>query len=634
MKQVLEEYDIALKYRNPRITQSWHPNEDLYFDRKKKQLRGRHNYRLGEMQGFVDTLLSKIDDQPNLEFQPIEEADVRKAEKVTKLWEVESSIQHEDWGYKDLLGKKGAALYGRAIYQFYGESEPEYKSNLELVDPYDFLIDHNTGGEDTENAMYMGIDNIFKQIDDFVDDDRYDQKNVLDIKNGTSEENKGEDNDNELKEKANRLSILGLNDSEPVKGKFKFRQWYTTFEGTRYLVFYETNSKTPIRVEKLKEIFTTKHYENGDPLFPIDSWATNPDAFEFWTPAPADQVRDIILAKSDIINQALDNRMYNNFGMKAYDTKMFPNPALLEPRWAGVVPVKTKGQNIQNGIYEFKYPALGDTTSLWGVLDNEKAKNSGIGGSLQGVNEEDKKVGIMEGELAQAADRLGLYNRSYGRFWIRMGIRYINGLKEHLDESMAIRMTGESGVNFTKVVKDDLTEFDINVTGLQAEARANARQEKLQFDTLISERGNPLINQPVLEENILEIAGFEKNEIYDLMDTQNQGQKEILAIAEEENQKMLEEDVEPNKGATTMHIRRHIDYLNANEFKSEVEDRIQQHLAGEMDFARKNMAKAILQERAEAPIAPEQGKPTGEVGTPQPNVGGANPQRQQLLSNV
>ena len=82
LAQSLKEYNIALKYRSQRIS-SWHKNEDLYLQRKKREIQGRHNILLGEMQGFIDTLLSKIDDPPTIRFTPTDEADTRKADKVS-----------------------------------------------------------------------------------------------------------------------------------------------------------------------------------------------------------------------------------------------------------------------------------------------------------------------------------------------------------------------------------------------------------------------------------------------------------------------------------------------------------------------------------------------------------------------
>lgn len=614
LAQVLKEYDAALKYRSPRITDSWHPNEDLYYGRKQKKLKGRHNVQFGDMQGFVDTLLSKIDDPPMIRFSPTEEADLRKAKKVTKAWEKESSVTEGDWGYKDLLGKKMAILYGRVAYKFFAVSDPVYLSNLVLMDTYDLIVDPMTGGLDLENARFLQHDNIFKSIYELEKDGLYNQKQVAKLKIALAKDDT-HDVDNEQKEKANRLSILGM-DTRMYRyqgdGVVKLREAYTTYEGYRYLCTYESSQKVWLRVEKLKEIFETPEYPNGDPLWPIDSWAPNPDAFEFWSPSPADQVRDGYIAESILINQALDNRMYRNFGMKAYDTTMFKNPALLEPRWAGLVPVTpAEGRGIQQGIYEFQYPSLDDTSIIHNLIDQKLSKNSGITPGTQGLSENDKKVGVFEGEIAQVADRMGLTNKSYARFWVRMGKRYINGLKEHLKEPMAVRMIGEVGIEWDQLIGEDLkAKYDIQIFGSNAELNADARKKKSKYDALMAEKESQLINQKLALEKKLEIAGFETAEIKELMDTKHEGDQEIIAEAAEENQKMLTKDVESNEGATTAHIQKHLDFIKDNELKPEIQDRIMKHAKEEIVFARKNMVDLLAQEMSQKGQMDDIGQPT------------------------
>jgi len=607
LAQSLKEYDIAVKYRSPRVVNSWYKNEDLYFQRKKKEIQGRHNIQLGEMQGFVDTLISKTDDPPAIQFEPRKEADSRKAEKVTKAWEIDSSVTRGDWAFKDLLGKKQNALYGRAIYKYYAQSEPQYSSNLLLVDVYDFLIDPQAGGEDTEYAKFLGHDNIFKSIYEAEEDPLYDSRQVLLVKLGLGR-NKENNNDNEQRDKQNRASTLGLTpDKYQSEETLKICEWYTTYKGKRYLVAFDRFSRKWLRVEKLKDIFQTAEYANGDPLWPLDSWATHPDKFEFWTPSPADQVRECIQAKSLLVSQAFDNRMYNNFGMKAYDIDMFPNPALLEPRWAGLVPVSTKlsGRSIQDGIYEFRYPALNDTTQLYDILTTEKGSNSSITPATQGMAEANKKVGVLEGELAQSADRMGLFNRSYGRFWTKMGKRYLNGLKEHLTEEMAIKMVGEKGVKWDKLIKQDLnSDFDINLVGMGAEIAADARKKRQQYQVLLSERMNPLVNQKTLESKLLELAEFEQPEINDLLDVNNQANKQLQLMAAEENEEMLKKDVEPNKEADTAHVRKHLDFLNENDVKPEVHQRILNHMQAEVEIARSNMVAKLAFQKAQMGQSP------------------------------
>lgn len=636
LSQALKEYDKALKYRAQRI-KSWHKNEDLYLQRKKASIQGRHNILLGEMQGFIDSLLSKIDDAPTIKFTPTDEADIRKAEKVSNAWEKDSSVNFGDWGYKDLLGKKQCGLYGRAIYKFYAESDPKYKANLVLVDVYDFLVDPLAGGEDLEKAKYLGHDNIFKSIYDLENDSRYDKKQVLMAKLGLSRDEDKKD-DNSQSEKSNRASILGLTpDKFQSEETLKLCEWYTTYKGTRYLIVFDHNSKKWLRCEKLKDIFKTKEYSNGDPLWPVGSWATNPDMFEFWTPSPADQVRETIEAKSILISQAFDNRMYNNFGMKAYDLNMFPNPALLEPRWGGLVPVSGRetGKSVQEGIYEFKYPALGDTKTLYDILDTEKSKNSGITPATQGMAESNKRVGVMEGEMAMAADRMGLFNKSYARFWIQMGKRYLNGLKEHLNEELAVRMIGGKGISWTKLIKKDLdAEFDIEISGTNAELATDARLTKQKLVTLEAQMKNPKLNATALSRKILEIAGFEPNEISELLDTENMANREVSLMAAEESQKMLKEDVEPNRSADTAHIKKHLDFIRSNELKPEIHARILAHMKAEIPYARNNMVEELMFKKAAMGAMQEMGQSNlGEPGT-LPNMGQLPDSNLQAPDNV
>lgn len=616
LSQALKEYDIALKYRSQRVS-SWHKNEDWYLQRKKKEIQGRHNIMLGEMQGFIDTLLSKIDDAPTIKYNPTNEADTRKAEKVSKAWEKDSSITQGDWAYKDLLGKKQCGLYGRTGYKYFAESYPKYKSNLVLIDVYDLLVDPLCGGEDIEKARFLGHDNIFKTTYELENSTLYDPKQVMLAKMGVARDETKKD-DNTLNEKTNRASILGLTpDKYQSEETLKLCEWYTTFKGTRYLITFDHNSKQWLRCEKLKDIFKTAEYPNGDPLWPIDSWATNPDMFEFWTPSPADQVRETIEAKSLLISQAFDNRMYNNFGMKAYDLNAFPNPALLEPRWGGLVPYNSRenGKSIQDNIYEFRYPALGDTQVLYNILDTEKGKNSGITPSTQGLAEDDKKVGVMEGEMAMAADRMGLFNKSYGRFWVKMGKRYLNGLKEHLNETMSIKMIGEKGISWDKLIKSELnTDFDIEIIGANAELYADAQMIKQKLTILQSLINNQGLNQTNLIKKILEIASFEMSEINDLSDTQNVVNKEVTLQAAEENEKMLKKDIEPNRNADTGHVRKHLDFIRSNELKPEVHARILAHMKLEVDIARKNMVEQLTFEKAKMGALPEMGQT--EIGQP------------------
>src|ERR1035437_7200782 len=204
--QVEREYKNALDYRRPRI-KDWHANEDMLYGRKPITLSKRSNIDLRLMKGFEDTLLSKIKNPLTIKFGPTEDADVRKAKKVTALFELETSPTKQNWKYKDLLGKKLALPSGRCITKIYATAKP-YKHHRDPIDHYDFLIDPLSGGYDIEIARYLGQDNIFKSKYDLQKNKTYIKSNVTKL---VAETNNNETNvtDNQYQEKQNRLAIVG-----------------------------------------------------------------------------------------------------------------------------------------------------------------------------------------------------------------------------------------------------------------------------------------------------------------------------------------------------------------------------------------------------------------------------------------
>ena len=83
--QARQEYEAGLDFKQKRL-ERWQRVEDLYFRRPRPALKGRINIPLPVMTGFVETLLSKIDDPPVINFNPTEEADIKKSKKINAAW--------------------------------------------------------------------------------------------------------------------------------------------------------------------------------------------------------------------------------------------------------------------------------------------------------------------------------------------------------------------------------------------------------------------------------------------------------------------------------------------------------------------------------------------------------------------
>jgi len=112
MKQIDNEYKMALDYRKPVIS-NWHQNEDILYGKKPATLSGRSNVDLRLAHGFVTSFLAKIKNSPKITFKAKKPSGIQNAKKVTAAWELESSPTYEDWNFKDLLAKKLAMTSGR-----------------------------------------------------------------------------------------------------------------------------------------------------------------------------------------------------------------------------------------------------------------------------------------------------------------------------------------------------------------------------------------------------------------------------------------------------------------------------------------------------------------------------------------
>ncbi len=475
LKIAVKQYSTSYEFRKQRI-EDIRKNEAYYIGRKVKAPIGRFAVSLPTMSGFVDHMMSKIDDAPSLNFGYRDIADKRLAEKVTSAWAVDSHPNKANWPLKDRWAKKTALFSGRAIYKIYSESDPEYKHNLDVVEFEDFMFEP-MGGGNLENHLFCGHDNLFRTKTTLMRGAKagiYDANQVskLFAKLSDDTEKKAEDI---YKSKAERLSKLGLsltNNEYVGQSMVKLVEWYMDYEGERYKLLFEWFTQTWISCQKLKDVFESN-------LWPFTTWATNEDPFNFASKAPCDDMRPVAEAIDIIFNQALDNRYKRNFGQRAYDSSIFPNPEELEWRPDGLVRATAikKGVNINQGIYTFETPEITGSIDLINFMDIYTGKKLGSlqqeGGAQDAA---DQKVGIYFGQLQQMADLIGLKNKSYRESHLGLGLRYAWGLKEHLKEPMLVKMIGENGVEWEELTRGEAQkspDLDLDITGGSAEVMAN-----------------------------------------------------------------------------------------------------------------------------------------------------------------
>ncbi len=545
--QALKEIDYSYRYKKSRMS-SWNKNEDMmnpdrtnpavvspYGGSTFQQVGDtRAQVPLFKMHGYVHTILSKIDSPLTFKYIKGESADLKKAKFMNAIKEKDSKAGR--WNFKDLMGKRDAAIYGRTIYLYMTRNDKGvYRSLLNLIDPKDFLIDPDVGGlcteeEDgsgVEKASYLGWWNTKltrAQLTKGVKDGIYYKKvveDLLDSGGTTTKTQQDIDKDNRKINGAPRERFKDAN-------HFIFYTWITTDEEDNRYYMVLTPSGDCIRCEPWKDIRKSTKY-------PIWTWAAFPDPREFWTPSYCDYARGIFMAQEKSINQSLDNSEQINRPQTAVNVDYVRNLAQVRYRKDGYIEIE--GNIDVNKVLQTRQtPPIQGPFMVYDKLETIVEGESGVTAGVKGVGNEDT-LGIYEGNLQQAGDRFGLLNKSYAEGYYRFAVLHKEGVMQDLKKKTAVQILGPMGLEIEMVTSRDLkpfqNDYDILVESSNAEAQNDAIESKNKITFLSAYKGDQNINQKVLFETQAAIAGVDDDTVKRLLDTSDYDAIEIIAQADE-----------------------------------------------------------------------------------------------------
>ena len=618
--QAVRQLQASRQHKRARMDQI-KENENLYHGIIEKSIRNPFNECFPFMAGFVDHMRAKIEDDSTLLFTYQAESDLKRAAKINGFYEEESTspTANASWNIKHRHAKVNAIFSGVAIYHYYAEKNPEYRSCLEVVSHYDFHCEPR-GGPMVENHLFCGTDNLFKNKEDILENTSYD-KTQAELLVKSYNDNGYKDNDDYDYIRNNRYHAMA---QDPQTNNYvgqtviKLVQFYTTYKNVRYYVLFNEQTSTWIRCCLMTDLFP-------DDLYPYVAWHTNEDPDLFWSKAPCDDARPVAKIINTMINQELYNRQKRNYGQRAYDAEMFPNvAALADFRPDGLVPVDTKmgTRNIAAGVYEFKVGDLNGTLDLVTWLDQFTGKQIGNTSSGQGQAEKDKKVGVFQGEIAQEERLIGVKNKSFRDALSRIGLLFKQGLDHNLSTARAVKIMGGKGIEWHEFSPEDLkTERPLTITpiGGTSEQLLKRAREKEQAAALLPLQA---VNPQWKERKMLLLNGYTEEDVKEAFSPDTFAQKELLSEAAEA-EKIIVEGGEPaiNRGADSNYMQHIIDFAtDTNDLSDEMYVKLMDFAMAHVDIAVENEARNIKEMIRNKKIAMAgQG-----VATP-PNTGAPTP---------
>jgi len=559
--QIKNEIAFARNFKQGKIKR-WIEVEKMYYGFKQPTEYSRSNVNLNRLQEFLHTLLSKIDNPLTFRFTKRKPSQLQRVERLNALKNIDAL--NDDWDIKDIAGKKQAIMYGRAIYTYFADSiDGVYAPHLENVDVYDFLIDPSAGGIDIEKAMYMGNYGVVKTREELrqgVKDKIYYKTETERLIEGSS--NATEMNQEETNKQYRTRDQNVWQSQKEISGsdKFKFWNWVTTFEGERYYALVENSTG-----ECIEMCLLTDKFESN--LFPYWTWAAFVDLTEFWTPGYCEYILETLMSQQISINQMLDNAEQINKPQKVVSVGMIENLAELKYRKDGIIRVKGEF-DANKAVQTFITPSINTPIQVFNILENIWRSVSGVtaGDAGNAENNSGTKVGIYEGNQANSADKFGLLNKSYAFGYKRMAKLYEHGVRENLNKKVCIDIIGPEGIEQEEVSRRDIfrkgDDFGVLVESSNAELALSNIDKKNKLQFLAQNGANPIQSPKKSYELQAQIAGFNDEEIRELMDTSEFADSQLMAEADKDIESLLDgKNIKPNSGATTAYKQRLTSYL-------------------------------------------------------------------------
>ena len=390
IQKLLNERKIARDFQE-RKHQDWNDNYELYRNKvRTNRLTQRQAVNIPLMKETIKTLLSRIDDAPNVEWKN-KEGDEMKELIYQEIWDDQSKKKKFEW--IDIVDKKNVLLYGFSVKSL---NISDDGIDIDVLDPYDVVFDPLINPIDIESARFIVKQNIFRSLKEILADERYTDKGKDELRQWSMTTNailQSTNNKEELEKKQERLKAMGVDSEE-----------FDRFSGGDVIVnlcehFTKEWNPKKKKFEKHVVVYAQDEYELMDDtlkeLIGVDFWP-----FVMWSEDPenndvyADGVADLVRVPNQVVNvwfsQLVENRTLRNFQMHWYDaSKQGYAPQTYEPGAGRMLP---SPGNPRETIMPVEIQGLDETMNAINFLTTIVERGSGATAIEKGVGEEKQQT--------------------------------------------------------------------------------------------------------------------------------------------------------------------------------------------------------------------------------------------------
>ncbi len=533
LAKLLNEKKSAREFQS-RKHDDWDENYSLYRNKvKTNRLTQRQAVNIPLMKETIKTLLSKVDDAPNVSWKELS-GDQMKEIIYQEMWD--KNYRDDNLELKDILDKKNVFLYGSSPKKL---NLYEHGVCIDVRDVYDVLYDPLTNPLDIETARFIIDQNNFRALRDILADERYSVEGKGKLKHWLATDKgmvQSGKNKEEWDKRQERLKQMGVQHDK-----------FAMFAGGDVIVNI-TEHFTNIWDSKTKS-FERRVVTYADdtielldkPLvdligikeWPFDMWCEDPETNDVYP----DGVADLVRTPNKILNiwfsQQVENRTLQNFQMHWFDaTAQNYVPQTYEPGPGRMLPAPGDPNKT---IMPVQINGLDETFTAITFLTNIVERGTGATALEKGTPEQGvQTLGEIQILVGKATERAKTMSKFYHASWYRVAKKWDKMMQANDFPKMNLYKTGQDGKVYEKVVYGtdwkSKAGYEPSVAS-SSEQEADEMKSIQKFGFVLQQFPENAALKKILQSRELKLLDLSTQELKEIEDEETRMQEQLSAEA-------------------------------------------------------------------------------------------------------
>lgn len=450
MQRLLAEKKSALELRE-RKHLDWDDNYELYRNKvKTNRLTQRQAVNIPLMKETIKTLLSKIDEPPDVEWKELS-GDDQKELIYQEVWN--DQLKQNKFELIDILDKKNVLLYGISARKLNIDDDGVC---VEVLDPYDIAYDPLMNPWELESSRYIIQTNIFRSVKEILADDRYTKEGKDEIRTwATAPEGitSSRMNKEEWEKKMERLRAMGVKTGDfPLFAGgdriVNLTEHYTNIwennKWVKYVITY-ADDKIELYRDTLKNCL-------GVDFWPFVVWSEDPETADIYPDAVADLVRTPNKVLNVWFSQLIENRTLKNFQMTWFSPVQGYTPTTYTPG-PGVMLPAPPGEDINKVLKPVQIDGLDDTLQAISAITNIVERGTGATAIDKGTGEQGKQtLGEVQILVGKAQERATAMAKFYRLAWYELATKWNALMHANAPKFIKLFKVNKDGKAFPKTI--------------------------------------------------------------------------------------------------------------------------------------------------------------------------------------